>query len=372
VKEAQAFIGADEFGETDLSFSVGGGAEVVVYCDESLKHRAQMANESGHGSADSRNDDGEVLPAPDPKDVSSRTPARDYAVGDKIGSRFEVEEVLGSGGFSKVYRVRDVVEGEERALKLFDSAAGYDAVRREISALRKVNHPNVVKVIWADRTDESEWYLITEYIDGELLARYATGKKHLRDREAIDVALDVLDALIAIHPDTERLHALDQKKSQGEITGDEYDELMSLSENALVHRDIKPQNIMLTRSGAKLLDFNIASRVGDPVKTVSGTPPYQPPDADLTRWDVSTDLFAVGVTLYELLCDGEHPYSNARPTVDGDVRDPRQFRPNLSESLAAFLKKACAPYREARFQTAADMRTALEALRSRVDREALR
>lgn len=372
VKEAQAFIGADEFGETDLSFSIGGGEEVVVYCDESLKHRAQMASQVRHDSADGREGGGQALPAPDPKDVSSRSPAREYAVGDKIGGRFEVEEILGSGGFSKVYRVRDVVEGEERALKLFDNAAGYDAVRREISALRKVHHPNVVKVIWADRTDQGEWYLITEYVEGELLADYATGKKHLRDREAIDVALDVLDALIAIHPDTERLEALDRKKREGEITGEEYEELMSVSENALVHRDIKPQNIMLTRSGAKLLDFNIASRVGDPVKTVSGTPPYQPPDADLTRWDVSTDLFAVGVTLYELLCDGEHPYPNARPTVDGDVRDPRDFRPNLSECFSAFLKKSCAPNREARFQTAADMRTELEALRPSVEREAFR
>ena len=74
-----------------------------------------------------------------------------------------------------------------------------------------------------------------------------------------------------------------------------------------------PQNVILTRTGAKLLDFNIASRVGDPVYTQSGTPPYQSPDADLTRWDVSTDLFAVGVMLYELLCNGNHPYSGARP-----------------------------------------------------------
>ena len=103
-----------------------------------------------------------MLPAPDPGEVTSSAHARDYAVGDTIGGRFEAEEVLGSGGFSKVYRVRDVVEGEQRALKLFDSAAGYDAVRREIGALRKVDHPNVVKVIWADRTDHGEWYLIME------------------------------------------------------------------------------------------------------------------------------------------------------------------------------------------------------------------
>src|SRR5215203_3133223 len=101
---------------------------------------------------------------------------------------------------------------------------------------------------------------------------------------------------------------------------------MSMSENALVHRDIKPQNIMLTRSGAKLLDFNIASRVGDPVRTVSGTPPYQAPDADLTRWDVSTDLFAVGVMLYELLCNGQHPYPAAKPMVGEGIVDPRSIR----------------------------------------------
>jgi uncharacterized protein (TIGR02653 family) len=364
VKEAQSFIGADEFGETDLSFSIGGGPQAIVYCDESLTHRAQLERETRYGEIGARAESSEMLPAPDPGEVTSSVHARDYAAGDTIGSRFEVEEVLGSGGFSKVYRVRDVVEGEQRALKLFDSAAGYDAVRREIGALRKVDHPNVVKVIWADRTDHGEWYLIMEYVEGESLADYVDGGKHLRDREAVDVALDVLDALAAFHPDTERIEVLNHKKSEGEISAEEYDELMSLHEKALVHRDIKPQNIMLTRAGAKLLDFNIASRVGDPVKTVSGTPPYQPPDADLTRWDVSTDLFAVGVTLYELLCDGQHPYPHARPTLDSDPRDPRQFRSDLAVGLAEFLEKACARDRKSRFQTAAEMRSALAAQRS--------
>ena len=139
---------------------------------------------------------------------------------------------------------------------------------------------------------------------------------------------------------------------------------MTLSENALVHRDIKPQNIMLTRSGAKLLDFNIASRVGDPVRTVSGTPPYQPPDANLTRWDVTTDLFAVGVTLYELLCDGQHPYPGSRPMGGIEPRDPRQFRSDLSDPLAEFLIRACGPERDERFRTAAEMKAALEAART--------
>ena len=113
----------------------------------------------------------------------------------------------------------------------------------------------------------------------------------------MDVALDLLDAFVAFHPDAARLRQLEAKNREGDLSGAEQSEWVELQDKGLVHRDIKPLNIMLTRTGAKLLDFNIASRVGDPVRTQSGTPPYQPPDADLTRWDVSTDLFAVGVLL---------------------------------------------------------------------------
>jgi serine/threonine protein kinase len=120
---------------------------------------------------------------------------------------------------------------------------------------------------------------------------------------------------------------------------------------------------MLARAGAKLLDFNIASRFGDPVHTQSGTPPYQPPDADLTHWDVSTDLFAVGVLLYQLLCDGNHPYPNAMPVLDGAVTDPRGFHSDLSPDLAEFLVKSCAPAGRDRFSTASEMRLALRGIR---------
>jgi serine/threonine protein kinase len=154
------------------------------------------------------------------------------------------------------------------------------------------------------------------------------------------------------------------EKRDSELSSAEYAELRDLTENALVHRDIKPQNIMLTRSGAKLLDFNIASRVGDPVRTMSGTPPYQPPDADLTRWDVSTDLFAVGVTLYELVCDGKHPYPHSRPMPDVEPTDPKTYRNDLNGELAEFLLKACGNERSRRFATAAEMRAALETVRS--------
>jgi serine/threonine protein kinase len=132
-----------------------------VFCEESLDHRIRTENESFPtlGKRDS-----EVLPEPDSGEVKSSVgvKAADYVVGNVIDGRFVILGLLGQGGFSKVYRVRDDVEGEERALKLFENAAGYQAVRREISALRKVHHPHVVQVFWADKTDAGDWYLTIE------------------------------------------------------------------------------------------------------------------------------------------------------------------------------------------------------------------
>jgi serine/threonine protein kinase len=309
--------------------------------------------------------DSSSLPGPDLAEVraSVRAKAAEYAVGDVIDGRFEVKGLLGDGGFSKVYHIRDELEGEERALKLFDNAAGYNAVRREIAALRKIHHPNVVEVFWAGKTNVGDWYLITEFIEGEPLNMFITGEKGLRDREAVDVVLDVLDALVAFHPDSERLNELDAKRREGDLSEAEYREYRELNDKGLVHRDIKPHNVILTRTGAKLLDFNIASRVGDGVYTMSGTPPYQPPGVDLTRWDVSTDLFAVGVMLYELLCDGQHPYPNSQPMIGETVIDPRTIRSGLDSDLAEFLIRACAPDRADRFSTAAEMRLALRNVR---------
>jgi serine/threonine protein kinase len=308
----------------------------------------------------------QALPEPDPTEVRSSVGAKaaDYAVGDVLEGRFEILDVLGQGGFSKVYRVRDDVEGEERALKLFESAAGYQAVRREIGALRKIRHPNVVEVFWAGKTNVGDWYLVTEFIDGESLDEFVTGKRRLRDREAVDVALDLLDALVAFHPDSARLRQLDAKRREGDLPEAESREWMELKDKGLVHRDIKPLNVMLTRTGAKLLDFNIASRVGDLVHTKSGTPPYQPPDAGLDRWDVSTDLFAVGVLLYRLLCNGQHPFPNAIPITGEPVIHPRTIRFDLNPDLAEFLIKACAPASVDRFSTAANMQLALRNIRA--------
>jgi hypothetical protein len=353
-----------------LVYTVGGIRHVGADPDSGVARRTMAFTSAERvdlpGAAASSSSGSRALPEPDPAEVRSSAGGRaaDYAVGDVIEDRFEVLDVVGQGSFSKVYRVRDDVEDEERALKLFDSAAGYQAVRREIGALRKIHHPHVVQVFWAGKTKADEWYLIAEFVDGEPLSEFVSGTRHLRDREAVDVALDLLDALVAFHPDSARLRQLDDQRREADLPEAESREWLDLQDKGLVHRDIKPLNVILTRTGAKLLDFNIASRVGDPVRTHSGTPPYQPPDAGRDRWDVSTDLFAVGVLLYQLLCNGHHPFPNAMPMAGEPVIDPRTIRPDLNADLAAFLIQACAPASADRFATAADMQLALRHIRA--------
>jgi serine/threonine protein kinase len=252
-----------------------------------------------------------------------------------------------------VYRVHDKVEDIERALKVFNTGEGYNAVRRELGFLRKIDHPHVLKVIWADQTSDGTWYLVTELVEGELLEEYVHGEQ-LPIAEILKIGDDLLSALEAIHPADSRIEEL----KTGELSEAEFSELQELQAAGFVHRDIKPNNLMLTPAGVKVLDFNIASRVGDRIMTRSGTEPYQPPDVGETTWDVSTDLFATGVVLYELIC-GEHPYPNAWPRIDEMPRDPRQFLRDLPTGLASFLLKACAPLSDERFSTAREMRAAL-------------
>ena len=366
VKEQQAFIGAAEFGNVDLSYRVGDGPEKVVYCDESVQHRLRAESEPRRREQARRRQRRAARARSGGGEVSVGAKAADYAVGDVIDGRFEILDMLGQGGFSKVYRVRDEVEGEERAFKLFDNAAGYDAVRREIGALRKIHHPNVVEVFWAGKTDAGDWYLITEYIDGESLDDYATGKRHLRDREA-----DRRRARRARRPrrDPPRLRpargARPKEARRRALRGRvrRVDGAAGQGPRAPRHQAAE-RHAHPHRREASRLQHRLARR--RPGRTRSpGTPPYQAPDADLTRWDVSTDLFAVGVMLYELLCNGQHPYPDSRPMVGESVIDPMTIRPDLAPEVAAFLVKACAPRRDMRFANALEMKDALSSTRSR-------
>lgn len=292
--------------------------------------------------------------------------------GDLLNDRFEVIQELGGGGFATVYEVFDTDIRRYWALKLFRSTSADEALQRELDAVWRIQHPNVLHVYWVDRVKSLSnsatpkkmaplRFLISELLQGETLETYIRGGETLPDSAIVQLGLELMDALIAIHPDTDRIGDLQGKDA---ISGEEWSELQELQELGIIHRDIKPANLMLTPQGLKLFDFNIASRIGDPVYTRQGTTFYMTPEADAsgTAWHPNVDLYAAGVVLYELLCRA-HPYagiSNDEKDLLGDYIVPTRFRPDMSVELQEFLSKACARAGSSRFQSAREMRRAWE------------
>jgi DNA-binding XRE family transcriptional regulator len=299
----------------------------------------------------------DARPTPAAAAASSEEPT----IGKVFAGRFLVESEIGRGAFSQVYEVFDEVEKAVRALKVFVSVHADEQIRREIAYLRKVQDPRVMKVFWADRTSDGRWYLVSEYIQGATLDEIITQQK-LTASTALEIGEDLLSALVAIHPNERRINEL----KRGELTSEQFEELQELLDAGFVHRDIKPNNIMWGNAGLKLLDFNIASHAGEMIETRSGTPPYQPPEGDLAIWDVTTDLFAAGVVIYELVT-GEYPYVGGFPRSDQQPQDPRSFRPDLPLPLVHFLIQATAARRDERFQSAVEMRRALAIARRQAE-----
>jgi serine/threonine protein kinase len=275
----------------------------------------------------------------------------EYRTGDVLGDEYEIRGTLGGGSYGLVFKVMRLLDGREYALKLLPTS-GIERARRELRALQAVNHPHINRVVWAGRLSSGPWYLLTELVEGENLRALIDDDHPLPLVEVARLGMELLDALDALHPQVERIEYL---RSLPELDAASWEELQRLESEGLVHRDIKPENIMVRQSGdLVLIDFGIASLVGDPVRTTSHTPGYRPPDADLTRWDPDTDLFAAGAVMFELIC-GRLPYTKHRDTP----LDSRQIRPDLPDPLADFLGRACAPRREARFGTAIEMYDAL-------------
>lgn len=281
-----------------------------------------------------------------------------YEEGETIDGRYFVKGSLGAGGSSIVYQVFDEIRGEDLALKVFNAQIGLESVVRELKALIGLDHPNVIRVVDANqtRTNPPQWYLKTDFINGRPLDHFTSDERLSLD-EAVDCVVQVLQALAALHPDNEAIEGL---KVKPELTADEFDRLQELESAGLVHRDVKPQNVMRREDGSVvLLDFNIASHVGATMHTMSHTPGYQEPDPSFERWDPSPDLFATGVMLFELIAH-EHPYPDRVPRADRTPTSAREHVPGLSADIEAFLSKACAPLKADRFTTAKAMLGALQ------------
>jgi serine/threonine protein kinase len=208
-------------------------------------------------------------------------------VGEKIAGRYEVEELVGHGGMSSVYKARDSLLERNVALKILHEQYNADddfveRFKREARSVAQLQHPNIVTVIDRGEADDRQ-FIVFEYIEGENLKELVVRKGRLDVREALEVALEVARGLAFAH-------------SQG-----------------LVHRDVKPQNVLLNGDGrAKVTDFGIARSVDvdgmTQTGTVLGTSNYIAPEqASGQPVDAQTDVYALGVVLYELLA-GEVPF----------------------------------------------------------------
>jgi eukaryotic-like serine/threonine-protein kinase len=274
-------------------------------------------------------------------------------VGELIVGRYELEELVGEGGMSSVYRAHDTVLERRVAIKVLHEHFSRDPeyverFRREARAIARLAHPNVVTVI-----DRGEWegrqFIVFEHVAGENLKAVISREGPLPVDRALELACQIARALAFAH------------------------------ELGIVHRDVKPHNVLLDGSGtAKVTDFGIARALDSDdaltaTGTVLGTGQYLSPEqANGERGDERSDQYSLGVVTFELLT-GTAPYSgdNLMAVAMRHVRDPvpsvRTLRPDLPERVDAVIARAMAKRPEDRFDSMGELAVALESCRESED-----
>ena len=275
-------------------------------------------------------------------------------VGKTIAGRYELEEVVGHGGMSSVYRAHDSLLERYVALKILHEQYNEDddfveRFKREARSVAQLQHPSIVTVI--DRgEEEGRQYIVFEYIDGENLKEFVVRKGRLEVREALEIAVDIARALAFAH------------------------------EHGLIHRDVKPQNVLLNGDGrAKVTDFGIArsldvERGVTQTGTVLGTSNYIAPEqASGQPVDVHTDVYSLGVVLYELLTGdvpfpGESFVAVAMKHVQEPPPNVLDVRGDVPLRVAAAIDRALEKDPAQRFPTMDAFAAELEACLAELDR----
>ncbi len=270
-------------------------------------------------------------------------------IGTILGGRYRLVELLGQGGMATIFRALDTQLGREVAVKLLRPEYLRDPdfssrFRQEAQNAASLSHPNVVTV-YDYGEDPSGPFIVMEYVDGEDLATILRRNGALPPTQAARIAAAVARALAASHA------------------------------RGIVHRDVKPGNVLIGRDGrVKVVDFGIARAIAEAQMTLPGTTLgsvhyFSPEQARGENATNESDIFALGIVLFEMLTgsrpwEGDSAAGVALARLTGPVPDPALVRGSIPPDLAAITRKALARLPSDRFASAAAMAEALEASRA--------
>jgi len=274
-----------------------------------------------------------------------RTPVQEPARGTSFAERYVVIEELGAGGMGKVYRVEDTKVKQEIALKLIKPEISSDKkvierFRNELKTARMIAHRNICRMFDLGEA-EGAYFITMEYVPGESLKSMIRMSKRLETSTAVSIGQQVCEGLAEAH----RL--------------------------GVVHRDLKPSNIMIDKDGnVRIMDFGIARFLKEKGITgagmMIGTPEYMSPEqVEGQEADKRSDIYSLGIILYEMLTgrvpfQGDTPFSVALKQRSEAPRNPKELNSQIPDSLSQAIQKCLAKNRQDRYQTADDVRQALE------------